>query len=363
MSPSPGGLIFSKEGVPIRVRSGAPNTRPDFGKCHPRPGNFRPNSGSRTSGTHSPPPPTPGPELRGSLAPPPTPKFRGLPATSPAPGPEFRDPLVPPPYPRPGTSGTPQPLPTPGPELWEPSHCALSDPDSGTSGPLRPLKPRNFGAPQAAPSLPVRNFGDPRALPLALAARAPRVPGAGSDSRAHPASSAPRECPGASRVLPRGADSPQPGAPLACWLRGPRPPRRPPRRPPHRPRLCLRLRRRPRRLRSHRGRSRRGRRPPRLPGPPRPPRSAPCRPSAAAGRGRGRGGSREAGGTGPAGRGLRAGKRDWGWRMGTETPTQRQRYRGETLETDRWRMWLHRPVRGGPDPPGHCCPGSHCLRS
>lgn len=41
MRPSPGGLIFSKEGVPIRVRSGAPNTRPDFGKCHPRPGNFR----------------------------------------------------------------------------------------------------------------------------------------------------------------------------------------------------------------------------------------------------------------------------------------------------------------------------------
>nr|XP_025741412.1 uncharacterized protein LOC112834162 [Callorhinus ursinus] len=212
-------------------------------------------------------------------------------------------------------------LPTPGPErrghrslfqrpvrnFGNPSHCALSDPDSGTSESLRPLKPGNFGAPRAAPSLPVRNFGDPRALPLALAPRAPRVPGAGSDSRAHPASSAPRECPGASRVLPRGADSPQPGAPLACWLRGPRPPRRPPRRPPHRPRLCLRLRRRPRRLRSHRGRSRRGSRPPRLPGPPRPPRSAPCRPSAARGgegerEGRKPGGGRDRNG----GRALRA---------------------------------------------------------
>lgn len=41
MRPSPGGLIFSKEAVPIRVRSGAPNARPNFGKCHPRPGNFR----------------------------------------------------------------------------------------------------------------------------------------------------------------------------------------------------------------------------------------------------------------------------------------------------------------------------------
>lgn len=41
MRPGPGGLIFSKEGVPIRVRSGAPNARPNFGKCHPRPGNFR----------------------------------------------------------------------------------------------------------------------------------------------------------------------------------------------------------------------------------------------------------------------------------------------------------------------------------
>lgn len=233
------------------------------------------------------------------------------------------------PYPRPGTSGTQQPLPTPGPELWEP--LALC--------PLRP-RLRNFGAPAPSqapefrgspsyPQPPCPELRGPPALPLALELRVPRVTGAGSDSRAHPAGSAPRECPGASRVLPRGADSPQPGAPFACWLRGPRPPRR----PPHRPRLCLRLRRRPRRLRSHRGRSRRGRRPPRLPGPPRPPRSAPCRPSAAGGRGRGRGGSREEGGTGPAGRGLRAGKRDWGWRWG-----QRPRPRGRDMGERHWRQ-------------------------
>ncbi|XP_047595663.1 serine/arginine repetitive matrix protein 1-like [Lutra lutra] len=219
------------------------------------------------------------PELRGSLAPPPTPKFGDS---------------LPPLQPRVRNFGiSSRRLPTPGRErrghrslfqrpvrnFGNPSPCALSDPDSGTSRPPRPLKPRNFGAPEPPPASLSGTSGTRRALPMVLEPLAPRVPGAGSDSRAHPAGSAPRECPGASRVLPRAADSPQPGAPLACWLRGPRPPRL----PPHRPRLCLRLRRRPRRLRSHRGRSRRGRRPPRLPGLPRPPRSAPCRPSVVAG--------------------------------------------------------------------------------
>ncbi|XP_070316168.1 uncharacterized protein [Odocoileus virginianus] len=217
----------------------------------------------------------------------------------------FGDPL-PPFHSQVGNFGVPSGRPsTPGPELRRhlhshlqrrgrnfgtPSQCPLPDPDSGTSGSPALLSSGTSGLPQPPPASVSRTSATPPVpSPGLWNFGAPRTPSAGSVGRAHPAGSAPRKCPGARRVPPRGADSPQPGAPLARWLRGPRPPRRPPRRP----RLCLRRRRRPRRLRSHRGGSRRGRRPPRLPGPPRPPRSAPCRPSAAGGRERGRGRSRE----------------------------------------------------------------------
>lgn len=315
-NPSPGDLRrYSLRIDSPPVRSGVPHVRPKCRKCHPGPWYFQdpcyaspppPDSGSRTSGTCYLPPATTGPELRGS-----SPLSLAL---------ELRGPL-PPFHPQVWNFGVPSRLPsTLGPEFGEP----------GVLCPPRP-RLRNFGVPVPSQALELRGSlirpqppyselrGPPSPVPSPRTSRPqPPAPSAGSAIQAHPDGSAPRKCPGARRVRPHGADSPKPGAPLARWLRGPRPPRR----PPHRPRLCLRRRRRPRRLRSHRGRSRRGRRPPRLPGRPRPSRSAPCRPSAA--RGRGRGGSREEVGRIVDGI-LRWVQKGTGDAVETETQTQRQR--------------------------------------
>lgn len=171
MIPSPGDLIFSQDRVPTRVRSRAPHGRPNFGKCHPRPWNFQDPCDAplqlrvQNFGTRYLPPPTAGPEFRGSFAPSLIPELRGPPATLSSPSPEFRGPLAPPLHPRSETSETPlQPPAATAPELREP--LALSSP--------RP-RLRNFGAPAPSQALELR--GSPsRPQPPYLELREPPAP-------------------------------------------------------------------------------------------------------------------------------------------------------------------------------------------